>query len=247
MHRSRVPKPPPANPAAEPGSAIESGGNAPPRYDQVPADPPAPGWWPPAAAADLPSAAPNQPSGDTSVLAAETDELLAERATGGNDQAFEVLVDRYQRVIFNLTLRMTGNREDARDLTQDVFVRAWRGLHGFDPRRRFFSWIYRIAIHACLNLRRGSGRQETLEAEVETEEAGPELRIEAMELETEIQEALDRLPAGDRQVLVLRHFLDRSYEEIAEVLRVPAKKVKSRLYAARQRLRGELEKRGIAP
>jgi RNA polymerase sigma-70 factor (ECF subfamily) len=180
-------------------------------------------------------------------LTHESDEVLAERATRGDSQAFEVLVDRYQRVIFNLTLRMTGNWEDARDLTQDVFVRTWRGLRGFDPRLRFFSWIYRIAIHACLNLRRRSGRQETLEGEVETNEAGPELHVEALELERKIHEALDQLPPGDRQLLVLRHFLDRSYEEIAEVLRVPARKVKSRLFAARKRLRVELERRGLRP
>lgn len=213
----------------------------------VPGSPPAPGRQPRPDAGSPPQAERDQPSAGSRVLTHESDEVLAERASRGDSQAFEVLVDRYQRVIFNLALRMTGNWEDARELTQDVFVRTWRGLHGFDPRLRFFSWIYRIAIHACLNFRRRSGRQETLAGEVESKEAGPEQQVEALEVETKIHEALDRLPPGDRQLLVLRHFLDRSYEEIAEVLRVPAKTVKSRLYAARQRLRGELEQRGLRP
>jgi RNA polymerase sigma-70 factor (ECF subfamily) len=189
-----------------------------------------------------PPAAPDQPSGGLRVWTDERDEVLAEQASRGDERAFEVLVDRYQRVIFNLTLRISGNREDARELTQDVFVKMWRGLRGFDPKRRFFSWTYRIAIHESLNLRRRSGRQEALEAEPEAKEDGPERRFEALEMETRVQEALDELSDGDRQLLVLRHFLDHTYEEIAEVLGVPAGKVKSRLYTARQRLRGALEK-----
>ena len=229
MFRPPFPKSAPPDPSAEPEGALEPGG------------------LPPTAATGPPSAAPDQPSGGSCVLINESDEVLAERASRGDDPAFEVLVDRYQRVVFNLTLRMTGNWEDARELTQDVFVKTWRGLRGFDPKLRFFSWIYRIAIHECLNHRRRSGRQEPLVGEPESTEDGPERRIETLEVETKIHEALDRLPDGDRQILVLRHFLDRSYEEIGAILRVPASRVKSRLYTARQRLRGELEQRGLGP
>lgn len=229
MPRPPLPKPAPPDPGTEPEGM------------------PGPGWRPPSGATEPDPPAPDQPSGGSRVLNNESDEVLAERASRGDNPAFEVLVDRYQRVVFNLTLRMTGNWEDARELTQDVFVKTWRGLRGFDPKLRFFSWIYRIAIHECLNHRRRSGRQEPLVGEPQSREDGPELQVEALEVETKIHEALDRLPAGDRQVLVLRHFLDRSYEEIGVILRVPASRVKSRLYTARQRLRGELEKRGIAP
>ena len=229
MPRPRLPNSPPAPPATGPDG------------------PQAPGRAPPGDAPRPLVAASHQLSSPSRVLKVESDEVLAERASQGDDSAFEILVDRYQRVVFNLTLRMTGNRDDARELTQDVFVRTWKGLSGFDPRLRFFSWIYRIAIHDCLNFRRRTGRQQALVEEPETTAAGPESRIEALELETKIHDALDRLPNGDRQLLVLRHFLDRSYEEIAEVLRVPAKKVKSRLFAARQRLRAECERRGLKP
>ena len=217
-----------------------------PRLPQGPAPDPtrgpegsaAPGVLPPSAATD-------QPFGGSRVLQGDSDEALAERSSRGDDRAFETLVDRYERVVFTLTLRMTGNRDDAREMTQDVFVKVWRGLRGFDPERRFFSWIYRIAIHECLNLRRRSGRHEALEGEPESNEAGPEQRFEAAEVERQMQKALAGLPAADRLIIILRHFLDYAHEEIAEILRVPAKTVKSRLYSARQRLRVELEQRGV--
>jgi RNA polymerase sigma-70 factor (ECF subfamily) len=188
-----------------------------------------------------------QPSGPSRVWTGDSDEALAARATNGDTRAFEVLVGRYERVVFSLTLRMTGNRQDARDLTQEVFLRAWRGLRGFDSRMRFFSWIYRIAIHASLNLRRGAVRRELLDWEPESNEGGPEDAAEAHELERDVEAALARLSNGDRQLIVLRHFLDQSYEEIAEILSVPAARVKSRLFEARQRLRRELERRGRKP
>ena len=219
----------------------------PPAPTTEPADARARDGAPPGNGPAAPSSTQLQPSSPSRVWKGETDEALAERASRGDGEAFEILVDRYQRVIFNLTLRMTGNWEDARELTQDVFVRTWRGLSGFDARLRFFSWIYRIAIHDCLNHRRRAGRQQALEGEPETRAPGPEGRLESLELETEVHDALGRLPEGDRQLLVLRHFLDHSYEEIAEVLRIPAKTVKSRLFAARQRLRGEFERRGLKP
>lgn len=186
-----------------------------------------------------------QPLAGSGVFAGESDEILAGRASRGDERAFDEIVGRYQRVIFNLALRMTGHREDSRDLTQEVFVKAWRGLGGFDPGRRFFSWIYRIAIHQCLNHRRRSGRVVELAREPETTEAGPEGRTEAHEMEEALHRALDRLADGDRELVVLRHFLERSYEEIAGILGIPAQRVKSRLYTARQRLRAELERMGV--
>ena len=86
-------------------------------------------------------------------MSAGRDEDLVRRAREGDARAFEALVAAHEHAIFNLTLRMTGDREDARDLTQVVFLKAWRGLGGFDDTRRFFSWIYRIAINEAINLR----------------------------------------------------------------------------------------------
>ncbi len=175
----------------------------------------------------------------------ETDEALVRGTLSGDQRAYGELVTRYQRMVYTLVLRMVGNAEDARELTQVVFVKAWRGLSGFDPGRRFFSWLYRISIHECLNHQRARRRFEALEVEPESRDPGPEARSEAHETEAQVQQALSLLNEQDRQILILRHFLDFTYEQIGEVLKISAKTVKSRLYTARQRLRAELVSYGV--
>jgi len=188
---------------------------------------------------------PDQPFPPSGVLRDEPDEELARRSRSGDRQAFSELVARYERPLYALAFRMSGNREDAADLLQIVFVKAWTGLRGFDDRRRFFSWIYRIAVHTSLNHRRSAGRFEPIGAEPESGQRGPEEEMARSERETRVQAALHRLAAGDRDILILRHFLELSYEEIAEVIGVPGRTVKSRLFTARQRLKAELERHGV--
>src|SRR5262245_5118017 len=246
MNGPQPPMPPPspagagAHPAVAPDLALGEPG-------AVPSDPRTPAAGAEPRGAGTPPEIAPQLSAPSRVVPGESDEVLAGQASRGDVQAFEILVDRYQRVVFNLTYRMTGNWQDARELTQDVFVRIWRGLHGFDTRLRFFSWMYRIAIHACLNRRRSAGREQALGWELESREAGPERQAETTELERQVHAALARLSDGDRQLVVLRHFLDRSYEEIAEIMGIPGSRVKSRLFTARQRLRHELEQQGVTP
>src|SRR5262245_25655943 len=119
----------------------------------------------------------------------ESDEqALAERAKGGDDRAFAKLVAAYERVIFNLALRMTNDREDARDITQSVFVKVYRNLDSFDPKYKFFSWIYRIGMNECLNHRGRKRAHEALDPELVTDgnpesadqRAGAVLRTEAI-------------------------------------------------------------------
>src|SRR5437867_3329385 len=200
---------------------------------------------PPPRAAEGPSPPAHQLSAGRRVLKDETDEALARSSVSGDPRAFEELVTRYQRMVYTLTLRMVGNGEDARELTQVSFIKAWRGLGRFDSRRRFFSWLYRIAVHECLNFRRQRRRFEAMETEPESPGRGPAEQAEELETEAQVQQALNRVGERDRQILVLRHFLDLSYEAIGEALRVPPKTVKSRLYVARQRLRIELERIGV--
>lgn len=178
-------------------------------------------------------------------MKSEPDEELARRSRAGDQKAFAELVARYERPLYALTLRMSGNRDDAADLLQGVFVKVWTGLGGFDDRRRFFSWIYRIAIHACLNHLRSARRFERMETETESRQRGPEDETERSDREMRLQRALQGLSDGDREILLLRHFLDLSYEEIAEVIGVPVRTVKSRLFTARQRLKAELERQGV--
>lgn len=178
-------------------------------------------------------------------MSSKPDEILARESLAGNQQAFEELVSRYERVVYTLAIRMVGGADDARDITQVVFVKAWRGLSGFDQNRRFFSWIYRISIHECLNHRRRVSRFEPLSDHLVSKERGPEDRAARREVEDRVQQAMEQLSREDRELLILRHYLDQSYEEIAETLQVPAKTVKSRLFTARQRLRGELIRQGV--
>jgi len=157
------------------------------------------------------------------------------RCLNGDASAFEPLVNRYQRVLFTVALRLLGNAEDARDATQNAFVRAYQRLDTFDPSRRFFSWIYRIAVNESLNLRRAQRPHEPLPETLEVAGATMEA-LEARELSERVQAALMTLSAEHREVVVMRHFADLSYQEIAETLDIPEKTVKSRLFSARQRL-----------
>lgn len=166
---------------------------------------------------------------------------LVHRCVAGDADAFEPLVLRYQRPIFNVALRMVGNHADASDLAQNTFVKAFEKLRSYDPRQRFFSWIYRIAINECLNFRARRRPGEALDPLLRAHGRDPEHAALAGELEITIQAALLELPPALRLVVVLRHFMDLSYEEMSALLLVPEKTVKSRLYSARERLGAILE------
>lgn len=163
---------------------------------------------------------------------------LIQQALGGNPEAFGTLVTRYQHVMYTVALRMVGNAEDARDVTQDAFVKAYRQLATFDPRYRFFSWMYRIVINESFNVIRARRPQEPLDLEFAGNGNPFETALE-IERHEHIEAALQRLSPEYRAVVVLRHFAGQSYSEIAEALGVPEKTVKSRLYSARQLL-GEM-------
>ena len=163
------------------------------------------------------------------------DATLVERSAGGDADAFEVLVGRHHRVLFSVALRMLGNYDDASDATQAAFIKAYERLGSFDPRYRFFSWIYRILLNECLNVRRSRKPHEEVTPELAVG-GSPLDALEAAERRRRVQAALLSLSVEYRVVVVLRHFGSLSYDEIAAILSIPAKTVKSRLYTARQRL-----------
>jgi len=167
------------------------------------------------------------------------DSAAVSRCLAGDTAAFEVLVARYQGPLYAVASRMLGSREDARDATQSAFLRAFERLGGYDPAFRFFSWIYRILVNECLNVLR-SRRPEEPVPEL-SEKRGPLERLEAEERRRRVRTALRGLTAEHQEVLVLRHFAELSYDDIAGVLGVPAKTVKSRLFTARQKLAGTLK------
>lgn len=157
----------------------------------------------------------------------------------------ELLVYRYQRPVFNAAMRVTGDQEEAKDVTQVVFMKAFEKLGSFDPSRRFFSWIYRIAVNESLNRVRSNGREVTDDHSVDeapsSENTDPERIVGRQETDAVVQSALMRLRVDDRVIIMLRHFSDCSYRDIAEILDIPEKTVKSRLFTARQRLQTVLD------
>lgn len=166
---------------------------------------------------------------------------LVRNALRGDREAFGLLVERYQGQIFNVALRITGDRAEAEDVAQNVFLKVYENLASFDTGRRLFSWIYRIAVNEALNAERRRKSHEVLEDHDAPAASG----VDNVDHAGIIQASLLALKPEHRAVLVLRHFQDLSYEEIGEALGLPVRKVKSRLFTARALLRGLLEQRGL--
>jgi RNA polymerase sigma-70 factor (ECF subfamily) len=172
---------------------------------------------------------------------------LVERARAGDRAALTALVVRYQRQVFSAAYWVVRRVDDANDIAQDVFLKVAERLDDFDPRFKFFSWIYRITVNESLNLLRRNSREETVDGELERLPADghdPERLAGDAQLSAHIRTALMRMPANDRTVIALRHFSECSYEEIGQILELDGKTVKSRLFEARQRLRASLAELG---
>lgn len=164
------------------------------------------------------------------------DDALVQRSLAGDRNAFGELVTRYQGPLFNVAKRILRDHEEARDVTQTAFVKAWQHLHQFDRSHRFFSWIYRILMNEALNRSTRRKRYEELDVNLPDPASPPEAELARKRLKSRISEALRELPSDSRDVVILRHWLDLSYEEIGERLGLPAKTVKSRLFSARRKL-----------
>ena len=166
------------------------------------------------------------------------DRALVGRYLNGHSDAASALVDRYQQRLFNVALRMLGNMQDAEDVTQTVFQNAFLKLDTYDPKYRFFSWIYRMTVNESLNALKRRKPVVTLEDELPIPAHGMDAAADRRtEAENRVETALKALKPDDRAVVVLRHFASFSYQEIAEVLEIPVQTVKSRLFTARERLR----------
>lgn len=166
------------------------------------------------------------------------DEALVGRSLSGDAGAFETLVTRHQRALYTVACRMLGSREEARDAVQCALIKAYEHLGSFDPRHRFFSWIYRIVVNECLNLLRARRPVDELSPAIAARGTPFDVAVNG-ERARQVQAALLRLSPDARAVVVMRHYGELSYDEIGEALGVPSKTVKSRLYDARQRL-GEM-------
>jgi len=164
------------------------------------------------------------------------DNELVYEVIHGSISSFEVLIDKYQQTIFNIILRMVGDFETARDLTQDVFVKAFEKMGGFNFKYRFFSWIYRMAINEAINYNRKKPKNISLTGIdpllAENSEASDHESSNRL-----LHNGLLNLTDDYRVLVLLKYYCGFSYEEINEATRIPVKKVRSRLFIAREQLR----------
>ncbi|HHY36304.1 MAG TPA: sigma-70 family RNA polymerase sigma factor [Firmicutes bacterium] len=182
-----------------------------------------------------------------------SDAELVRRCRQGQQAAFAELVERYEKKVYNLAYRMLGDGEEARDLAQEAFLKAYYALPDFRGESTFSTWLYRITTNLCLDVlrRRKNNIAFSLDEPLQTEKGalarqlpaegeGPEGIVERQELRQLIQRLIDTLPPEQRLVLVMREFQDLTYEEIAAALQCSLGTVKSRLSRARRALKEKL-------
>jgi RNA polymerase sigma-70 factor (ECF subfamily) len=180
-----------------------------------------------------------------------TDIEAADEARLGNQQAFRVLVERHSRAVFRLAYRMTGNEQDAEDLVQESFLRAYKQLHTFDRRAAFGTWLHRICVNCSLDLIRSRKTRREIQNKVDDEQPGwldqvaaPEPSPERLMQSTQVTEllapALEKLSETERAAFVLRHYEGSSIDEIARALGVQTSAAKHSVFRAVQKLRRSL-------
>ncbi len=178
------------------------------------------------------------------IFRAVEDSDLIRRAARGSVEAYNLLVSRWEKRVYNYLLRLTRHREDALDLTQDVFLKAYQNLRKLDDPERFAPWLYRIAHNEAYSLfRKRRPESDSEEVAPEATETGVSIAgtsVFPIELSLAVAAALDRLSHDQREAVVLKHYQGFKFEEMAEILGCPVSTVKSRLYTALELLKAEL-------
>ena len=183
------------------------------------------------------------------------DSELVQSALAGRESGFEELVRRYQRPIAAYVYRMVGDYDAALDLTQEVFIKVYNSLSRYRSEYKFSTWIYKIAHNSAVDhLRRINTREQSLisgpegdhfELPIESTRPTPEQESERKERRIEIETVVRKLPATYRELVILRHSQDLTYEEIVEVTGLPLGTVKNRLFRAREMMRQQFVEKGI--
>jgi RNA polymerase sigma-70 factor, ECF subfamily len=183
-----------------------------------------------------------------------TDEELVARAQGGDVESFNQLIVRWERPIYALAYRVIGREEDARDVCQDAFLRAYRALPGFKGQAKFSSWLYRIALNLCRDWIRRQRRAPVQQMPEDTDatelaaQAGPVESIEELvarrELSAIVEEAMSVLSEEQRTAIILKEYHGMTFQEIADMQGCPLSTVKTRLYQGLALLRRRLEQQG---
>ncbi len=184
---------------------------------------------------------------------------LIRRVQAGETEAFEDLVRSHEKTVYNLALRMTGDPQDAEDMAQEAFLKAYRSLGEFRGESKFSVWLYRIVSNVCLDHLRRQSRRPTVSLTAEDEEGeqtqwdvpdeslSPERLLEQKLMREAVQKGLNALPEEQRQILLLREIRGLSYEEIGRILDLEPGTVKSRIFRARKRLCAFLLEEGNIP
>ena len=174
--------------------------------------------------------------------------MIVRKVLQGDVNAFEKLVTEYEKAVYAIAQRMTGNPEDAADMTQETFIKAYNSLGSFRGDSKFSVWLYRIANNVCLDFLRSRSRKPTVLLSVEDDEGeetqldvadesqSPELLLERGLTRDAVRRGLDTLPPDYKQILLLREIQGLSYEEIALALGIDLGTVKSRIFRARKKL-----------
>lgn len=177
---------------------------------------------------------------------------LIQRAGRGEEEAFEQLVLAHEKMVYNLCLRMTGDREEAFDLSQETFLKAWHAISLFQGDSKFTTWLSRIASNTCIDHLRKQKRKNTVSLTLQGEEDAsieaqiadcsqdPARLLELAEDRETVRQAFSSLPGEDRLILSLRAIEDMSYQDIGQALSLKPGTVKSRIFRARERLRQNL-------
>lgn len=192
-------------------------------------------------------------------LTREEESRIVQKVLKGDVNAFETLVLAYEKSVYNIALRMTGNSEDASDMTQEAFIKAYNSLQSFRGDSKFSVWIYRIATNVCLDFLRSRSRKPTVslsvedkdgdevELDVADESQSPEQLLDRQMTRESVRRGLETLTPEYRQILLLREIQGLSYDEISQCLGLEVGTVKSRIFRARKKLCAFLIQDGNIP
>ena len=185
-----------------------------------------------------------------------TDEELVAKTIGGDADSFNELIHRWERPIYALAYRQIGREEDARDVCQDTFLRAYRALNGFRGQAKFSSWLYRIALNLCRDWMRRERRTPVVQAPEDIDvmdlaaarepSESIEDRVGRHDLTRAVERAMALLPEEQRTAIILKEYQGLTFQEIADLLGCPLSTVKTRLYQGLTVLRRELARAGVS-
>jgi RNA polymerase sigma factor (sigma-70 family) len=187
------------------------------------------------------------------ILVKEDDQILIKKALEGNESAYKTLLERHKDAVFHIIVKIVRSQEEARDLVQETFMKAFSSLASYNFQYRFTTWLYKIAANNCIDfLRKKRLDALSLDQPVVTKDGevtfelpdwtySPEADLASKQKSLSIDQAIDSLPEKYREVIVFRHKQDKSYEEIAQILGIPVGTVKARIFRARELLKKKLK------